>query len=136
MTSQLERLFEQHRVWRLLWLVGIIGVFYLATSPNPYPIPSSSNDKVNHIAAFTVLTGLFCLGFPGRQLRWAVTVMLAYGILIELVQSQLPYSDCSFWDVVADACGIGLALTLCLSLPFVRAPIRRRPQTADSDPSG
>lgn len=135
MLLALEKFFALHRLWRAFWFFAMIGVFYLATTPNPYPIPASSIDKVNHIAAFVALAVLFCLGFPKRSPWLMIGAMLTFGIFIELVQAELPYRDCSFWDVVADSIGILAGLALCYLLPFLREPIgygakRRTPHEA------
>lgn len=133
MLLALEKLFGLHRLWRVFWLFTVIFVFYLATTPNPYPIPASSIDKVNHAAAFIALSVLFCLGFPKRSPWLMIGTMLAYGIFIELVQALLPYRDCSFWDVVADSVGILIGLGICFAIPFLRVPIGfgGKRQTAD-----
>lgn len=102
-----------YRSWRVLFFFTTAFVLYLATLKGPYPIPSASSDKVNHLCAFLVLTLLMCLGFPRTRPRLCALWMLAYGCLIEVIQSFLPWSDCSLFDVAADASGILIAL-LCL----------------------
>lgn len=71
-------------------------------------------DKANHFTAFGTLAFIGLQGLragPGR--RWIVLAMLlAYGVLIELVQSQIPGRDAEAMDVVADMIGavIGVGL--------------------------
>lgn len=103
----------RYRSWRVLFFITVAFVLYLATLKGPYPIPSAPSDKVNHLSAFLVMTVLMCLGFPRSRLRLCGLWMLAYGCLIEVIQSFLPWSDCSIFDVAADACGILLGL-LCI----------------------
>ena len=67
----------------------------------------ASNDKINHIVAFAVLAWLAEGAYPGK--RWAgarIAVLLAYGLLIEVVQHHLPYRYFSWLDFAANAIGI------------------------------
>lgn len=101
---------KRYRSWRLLFFITVAFILYLATLKGPYPIPSAPSDKINHLCAFLVMTVLMCLGFPRIRPRLCGLWMLAYGCLIEVIQSFLPWSDCSVFDVAADASGILLAL--------------------------
>lgn len=100
--------------WRLLFLVLIGVVSWLAFSPNPPPAADLGWDKANHFAAFATLTVVALQSLrAGRRRVWIVLLaMLAYGILIELVQSQIPGRDADVRDVAADMVGafIGVAL--------------------------
>jgi VanZ family protein len=62
-------------------------------------------DKSNHWLAFTVLTWLACNAFPKRL---AVTLLglLAYGALIEILQSFTPTRSAEWLDLFADGVGI------------------------------
>jgi VanZ family protein len=64
-------------------------------------------DKANHALAFAVLGMLACLGYPERKLP-VLLGLVAYGVLIELLQSLTDYRTGDALDVVAD--GIGLLL--------------------------
>ena len=100
--------------WRLLFLVVVCGASWLAFSPHPPPAADLGWDKANHFTAFGTLAviGLQCFA-AGPRRRWIVlAVLLAYGILIELVQSQIPGRDADAQDVLADMIGavIGVAV--------------------------
>lgn len=81
-------------------------------SPN---MPTTGWDKANHLLAFVVLAVLGCQSHPERT----ATVMLgllAYGGLIEVLQSFTPDRFAEAGDLVADGLGllVGLGLTMLL----------------------
>ncbi|MET0208937.1 MAG: VanZ family protein [Burkholderiaceae bacterium] len=115
--------------WRLLFLALITAISWLAFSPHPPPSADLGWDKANHFAAFGSLTftGLQCLR-AGRRRVWLVMAgMLAFGILIELIQSQIPGRDADAQDVLADM--LGATLGLAVHTVFTRwiVPARSRP---------
>ena len=124
-----HRLLDQQPWWRLLFFVTAAFAMYLATMKGPYPIPSAPSDKVNHFMAFLVMTGMLRLGFPRWRPRLCGLLMLAYGGLIEVVQSFLPWADCSIFDVMAD--GVGILAALGLLVLIARAGLWRPPRYAD-----
>jgi len=105
--------------FRLGLLVCVLVVSYLAFAPLE-GLPGPSNDKLNHLLAFGMLSWLADRSYPGRRLepyRW--TLLLGYGLIIELIQGFLPYRELSLLDLAADAAGI-LGYSLILRIPFVR----------------
>jgi VanZ family protein len=101
-------------LWRLLFLAVVGGASWLAFSPHPPPAADLGWDKANHFTAFGTLAFIGLQGLAaGPRRRWTVlAVLLAYGILIELVQSQIPGRDAEAMDVFADMVGavIGVAV--------------------------
>ena len=92
--------------FRLALVVTVLAIAYLAFAPLDEP-PVTSNDKLNHFLAFLVLAWLADRSFPAfypKALVWGP--LLGYGLLIELVQSFLPFRESSVVDFVADAVGI------------------------------
>ncbi len=76
------------------------------------------NDKLEHAAAFLTLAFLLDFAWPRRP--WDATKLLsllAYGLLIELVQYFLPHREFSLWDLAAD--GLGL-LIYPLATPLLK----------------
>lgn len=110
MKQRLQTLLDYQPLWRLCLVVSIIVVLYLATSSQPYPVPSSPSDKLNHLIAFLELTLLARLGWPKVGVTYLVLPLLGYGIAIELIQLALPYREFSLADMGADAIGIGIGL--------------------------
>ena len=97
-------------VWRIALGLSLIAILWLATTSSPYPVPSAPSDKVNHVIAFLELALLARLGWPGRTALRYLVPLLAYGLALELVQSQLDHRDFSWADLLADGVGITLGL--------------------------
>lgn len=106
----LAQIRDCQRLWQSALLMSVIAILYLATTSEPYPVPSSANDKVNHLIAFAELTVLARLGWPRVRAIWFVPALIGFGFLIEGIQSQLPYREFSLADVAADAAGIAIGL--------------------------
>ncbi len=84
---------------------------YMALTPLNHPAVPRANDKIMHLLAFGYLTGAFAVAYT-YWTTWQRTagIMLAYGMLIEVVQVFIPNRYCSGLDIVADSTGIALAL--------------------------
>jgi VanZ family protein len=103
-------------VFRISLVSALIAITILATTPLDYPITSNINDKLNHILAFFVLAIFADFSFPENKFNLSkILPLLAYGILIEMIQRYLPYRMFSLLDVAADAIGLSL---YWLSLPL------------------
>ncbi|MBK1716133.1 hypothetical protein CKO27_00420 [Thiocystis violacea] len=86
----------------------MLAVAYLAFAPLTEPV-GFSYDKFNHLFAFAVMAWLADGGWPGPRQAWARWgMLLGYGLLIELVQRELPFRQFSWLDVMADAAGIAV----------------------------
>lgn len=100
--------------WRPLWraalVLSIVAIGFLATTNNPYPMPSSPNDKVNHFIAFLELTILTRLAWPHINPLWFAPALLGFGFGIEVIQAHLPHRDFSLADLAADGAGIAAGL--------------------------
>jgi len=74
----------------------------------------SYSDKVLHVATFAFLASWFC-GQYDRHSYWRIVLgLIAFGALIELIQSMLSYRTSEWLDMYAD--GIGIAIGLCIAL--------------------
>ena len=83
------------RTWMVAWLGGI--------------------DKWAHAFAFAALA-LWFAGQYRRQSYWRIAIgLLAYGLLIELIQRSIGYRAAELHDVYADIVGIGIGLLLAVS---------------------
>lgn len=97
-------------VYRLAFGLCAIAVAYLAFAPLQAP-PVFSWDKGNHVLAFFVMAWLADAGWPGTRYalpRWGL--LLAYGLVIEIVQRELPMRHFSWLDFAADGLGISIYL--------------------------
>ncbi len=93
---------------RIALVLLLIVVSWLAWRTGPGPEISTGTDKFDHLAAFAALAVAAVLGW--RRPIWTFLGLLAYGVLIELVQSQIPGRTAEAADVAADALGIALGL--------------------------
>lgn len=51
-------------LWRLILMLSVIVIGFLATTSSDYPVPSAPSDKVNHFMAF--LNSPLLPDWPGR----------------------------------------------------------------------
>lgn len=110
--------------WRLLFTAVVLTASWLAFSQRPPPVADLGWDKANHFTAFGTLAfiGMQCLA-AGPHRRWIVlAALLAYGIGIELVQSQIPGRDAEVMDVVADMIGAVIGVSVHALALWLIAP--------------
>ncbi|MBJ6136599.1 VanZ family protein [Marinobacter litoralis] len=106
----LDSLLRQTRLWQTVFFLSLAAILYLATTSQSYPIPSSANDKINHLIAFAELTIVTRLAWPRLGFYWYVPALLSFGFALEAIQATLPYRDFSLADVLADALGIAIGM--------------------------
>ena len=99
--------------WRLLALACVVIVAWFAFMPSDEVPEVTGVDKVNHLLAFVALA--FTVRQAGLTWMRAALALLAYGVLIEVVQSFLPTRHGDIADLVADLVGIAAGL-LCVTL--------------------
>ncbi|MCY7315874.1 MAG: VanZ family protein [Rubrivivax sp.] len=106
------------RLCRLALGLLMAVVSWLAFRPADAPDLVLHADKLRHLAAFGALAAVAALGWPpGRWQQAAIALgLLAYGLAIELIQSQLPTRSASAADWLADAVGVGCGLLLARTL--------------------
>ena len=92
-----------------IWVFGIVAlvVLVLALMPTVPHMPTTGWDKTNHLLAFAVLAWLGCHAYP-QHLALVLSGLLAYGALIEILQSFTSYRFADWHDLLAD--GVGLLL--------------------------
>jgi VanZ family protein len=104
--------------WRVLLLVLLAVVSWFAFMPVQFRDGALPLDKARHLMAFAVLAWVAMQAFAAT--RRVALALLAYGVFIELVQSQIPGRMASGADLAADAVGIGLGLLLARLFSPVR----------------
>ncbi|QET01444.1 MULTISPECIES: VanZ family protein [Cupriavidus] len=91
-------------MFRLMFWGCAAAILVLALLPPSTPMPTTGWDKSNHMLAFGTLAVLGSRAWPGRM--WGILLgLIAYGVLIEILQSLTPYRDADAIDVVADTIG-------------------------------
>jgi VanZ family protein len=98
---------------RILLVISILVISFLATSETNPTSQNFIDDKLLHFLCFAYLTLIFKLTQFIQQDFWLYVIVLAYGILIEIVQMFLPYRSFELLDIFADFMGI-----LCSGLLF------------------
>ncbi|MFN2361766.1 MAG: VanZ family protein [Marinobacter sp.] len=134
LTQRIRLLLDYQPFWRAILVISATAIAYLATTSEPYPVPSASNDKLNHVLAFLQLTVVTRLAWPGLSRLWIAPGLLAFGVAIEVVQAQLPYRTFAVADIYADAAGIAIGLLPCPD--FIRLRKTKGKQGQGSDRNG
>jgi VanZ family protein len=114
--NSLRSLLLYQPLWRAILIVSALAVVYLATTSEPYPIPSAPSDKLNHLLAFIQLTIVTRLAWPELSRIWIALGVMGFGLAIEVTQAQLPYRDFSLLDLAADGAGTAIGLLPCAFL--------------------
>lgn len=112
----------QRGPWRLLLIVLLAVVSWFAFARVSFNDGGLPLDKGRHLAAFAALAWVAAQAFAGPRLAPAriALALLAYGVFIEAVQSQIPDRFASGLDVAADAVGIALGLLAARFFSLVR----------------
>lgn len=97
------------RAWQAALVLLLAVVLVLALAPAPPQQVNLGWDKLNHLAAFLTLACVACLALA--RARWQIALgLLAYGGLIELLQSLTATRTAEWADLLADGVGISLGL--------------------------
>lgn len=93
--------------WRIapFWIC-LLGVLTLSLLPGTQNLPSTGWDKSNHALAFAALYLLADLAYPRHIVRLFIA-LLAFGGLIEILQSMTGYRFAEWADLLAEAIGLG-----------------------------
>ncbi len=98
----------------LFWgsLIMLLGLAY---TPANYALETGLSDKINHAAAFAVLSTIACRAY-GRKIISITAGLMLYGVIIEIGQLLVPGRSCSMLDLMADLSGIfaGIILDTCI----------------------
>lgn len=101
------------RALAILFWLALCLTLVMALVPRPPVGPLGVNDKVQHMAAFAVLSLLAWLAFPRQRLSVLFLTLAAIGGLIEILQ-MIPalHRDADVKDWIADCLAIGGVLAL------------------------
>lgn len=114
MTSVLLPLRYAH-VWATLGALLLAVILVLALVPEPGQLPIDYNDKVAHAFAFFALMLWFSGVVEMRRLPMLAICLVAYGVLIELLQGLTVTRQPELLDLAADVVGILLGWILSIA---------------------
>ena len=111
-------------VFRFMLVLSLLLIIYLATMELAHPLMMSVNDKLGHVLAFLILAFFMDFSFPTSSFNLSkILPLLAYSLLIEVIQYFLPYRMFSLLDMLADGGGL---VIYALSIPMLKhVPILR-----------
>jgi VanZ family protein len=112
-------------MWRGAFFVALGTLTWLSLAPQERLPPINLWDKLAHAVAFAVLATLIHAGWPRARQAALWGTLVAFGLLMEVLQIPAPGRNFSLLDLVADAAGIAAyaAAARCLPglLPLGRA---------------
>lgn len=107
--------------WRWAFAACAACVLVLSLVPADTPMPGTGWDKSNHLLAFCVLALLGGRAYPDHRAVGVLPGLLAYGVLIEVLQSFTPTRSAEWSDVLADALGVLLGWGMLAALEHLAA---------------
>ncbi len=98
--------------FRLILLVSIVFISILSIQEIEVQSSVNFSDKLLHFFCFLYLTIISWLSRIIFKELWLYVIVLAYGILIEIIQIYIPYRSFEFLDIFADFLGILVGIFL------------------------
>jgi VanZ family protein len=118
MTSSVDNRVSPPRL-KLVKIWYLLGGFLLlmVATVSLMPVPDVGvNDKFSHLVTYFFLGGWFSLLAANRAaLGWTITGLIAYGILLELLQGMTDHRYAEWGDVLANASGTMVGILLYFS---------------------
>ncbi len=112
-----RRRLELAKLWYSLATLMLLVVAAASLLPAP---DVGVSDKLSHVITYLVLAGWFSLLASNRVvLCWTAVGLLAYGMLMELLQGTTGYRYAEWGDVLANGAGV-VAGSLFYFSPFPR----------------
>ncbi len=95
-------------------VVVFIAITVLSLMPPRTNLTIPTNDKVGHFIAYAVFSlNVLFLGKNIKQYTISMSLIIAYGILIEFLQSFV-VRETSFYDFLANSAGVSIGIMLFL----------------------
>lgn len=91
---------------RLILLISVVFISVLSVQEIEVQSSVNLSDKLLHFFCFLYLIIISWLSRIISKELWLYVIVLAYGILIEIVQMYIPYRSFEFLDIFADFVGI------------------------------
>ena len=109
------------RLWRFADVLILVLVLVSAMSPEMWPWGRNSgphlvSDKVMHGLTFAFLALWYTGQYSRRSYAKLSVGLLCFGVLIELCQLMVSYRSAEWGDLLADAIGVAVGMTIALTL--------------------
>ena len=99
--------------WRAIAWLGMALLVWLYVTPRPPELGIEQGDKLQHLAAYAVLTFWFVQLAPDRAgRRRSAGALAAFGVAMEFVQLATGYRTFSAGDMAANTAGVMLGLLM------------------------
>ena len=92
--------------FRLILVISVVFITILSIQEIEVPSSVNFSDKLLHFFCFLYLIIISWLSRIIYKELWLYVIVLAYGILIEIIQIYIPYRSFEFLDIFADFLGI------------------------------
>jgi VanZ family protein len=130
LTIKAAKLKSMHKfdyILKFLFWTSFVVINVLALSPAPFLPPEIFDwwDKAQHAIAFGALAVLAVLAYPGVSKVRIGLLLIAHGVLIEVLQYFTGYRFGDWQDALAD--GVGVLVGLVLSRLMVFWPFHKSP---------
>jgi VanZ family protein len=105
------------RFWSLAGLALVLGTLVVCLTPATGAQPVFRGvDKLEHAAAYFVLTSWFAALMQRRHYGWVVVAMLLLGLSIEVAQQLMGLGRVADWrDLLANGTGVAAGLIVALA---------------------
>ena len=92
--------------FKLILVISVVFITILSIQEIEVQSSVNFSDKLLHFFCFLYLIIISWLSRIIYKELWLYVIVLAYGILIEIVQIYIPYRSFEFLDIFADFLGI------------------------------
>lgn len=108
--SLVMSLWNNTKIFTVMFITSLIINCFLFFSQQNFASTIEHGDKYGHVLVFFVLSLLI---YKGSKLTTSIQIILltVFGIMVEIIQSYIPYRSGSVDDVMADILGIALFYT-------------------------
>jgi len=111
MLSSIKRLLQRSSLYIAVFVTVFITYLSLAKI-GPQPISFNHLDKIEHAIAYATLSFFWLLSFgtTKKKINIIIGVCIAYGAVIEVLQSTTAYRTFDYADMIANAIGVLLGM--------------------------
>ena len=108
------------RYFKILLLICLFSIEYLATTTREIEMVSGMWDKSNHFTAFFVLYILLSFSYMSMKIYMKILWLMVFALQIEIVQYFIEGRFFSLLDVVADFIGVIIGVLIFKYLQYLK----------------